>query len=93
MDDFESYIQAIDIDYDSQYVAFTGYHNLNTTQFKVVKRSAYAKSTNYLKEIVEYHGQNVYIPSSVMCFVKHFIDFTKKDYTDKFRDFIRSEKK
>ena len=41
MDDFESYINAIHIDYDSEDVTFTGYvYKLNTPQLKAVKRSA-----------------------------------------------------
>ena len=38
MDDFESYINAIDVEYDSEDVTFTGYvFKLNTPHFKVVK--------------------------------------------------------
>ena len=41
MDDFERYINAIDVDYDSEDVTFIGYvYKLDTPQFKVVKRSA-----------------------------------------------------
>ena len=59
MDDFESYINAIDTEYDSEDVTFTGYVNkLKTPQFKIVKRSAYGKGSNYMQEIVEYHVQN-----------------------------------
>ena len=94
MDDFERYINAIDIDYDSDDVIFTGYvYKLNTPQFKVVKRSAYGKGTNYMQEIVEYHGQNCYIPTSGMCFIKCINYFTKKDYTEEFLTFIRSEQR
>ena len=94
MDDFESYINAIDIDYDSEDVTFTGYvYKLNTPQIKVVKRSAYGEGTNYLQEIVEYHGQNCYIPTSRKCFIKCNIDFTEKDYTEVFLTFIRTEQK
>ena len=79
MDDFESYINAIDIDYDSEDVTFTGYvYKLNTPQFKVVKRSADGKGTNYLLEIVVYHGQNCYITTSGMYFIKCIKYFTKK---------------
>ena len=47
MDAFESYINAIDIDYDSEKVTITGYvYKLKTPQFKNVKQSAYAKGTN-----------------------------------------------
>ena len=71
MDDFENYINAIDVDYDSEDVTLTGYFcKLNTPHFKVVKRSAYGKGTNFMQKIVEYHGQNCYIPSSGMCFIK-----------------------
>ena len=66
MDDFESYIKVIDIEYYSEDVTFTGYvYNLNTHQFNVVKQSAHAESTNYMKEIVEL-GQNCSIPTSGM---------------------------
>ena len=76
-DDFESFIIAIDVDYDSEDVTFTGYvYKLNTPQFNVVKRSAYGKGTNYMQEIVGYHGQNCYVPTSVMCFMKCIKYFT-----------------
>ena len=93
MDDFDSYRNAIDINYDSEDIMFTGYvYKLNTSQFKVVKRSVYPKGTNYMQKIVEYRGQNCYIPMSGHCFIKCNNDFTKKDYTEKFKDFSRSEK-
>ena len=93
MYDFERYINAIDIDYDSEDVTFTGYlYKLYTPHFKVVKRSAYCTGTNYMQEIVEYHGRNCYIPTSGMCFIKCINYFTEKDYTDDFLTFIRTEK-
>ena len=79
MDDFESYIKAIDTDYDSEDVTFTGYvYKLNTRRFKVVQQCAFGKGTNYIQEIVDYRGQNVYIPTSGMCFIKCINYFTKK---------------
>ena len=94
MDDFGRYINAIDIDYDSEDVIFTGYvYKLDTPQFKVVKRSAYGKGTNHMQELVEYYGQNCYIPTSGMCFIKCINNFTKKDYTEEFLTFIRSEQR
>ena len=60
MDDFESYINAIDVDYDSEDATFTGYvYQMNTPQFNVVKRSAYGKGTNYMQKIVEDQGKTV----------------------------------
>ena len=73
MNDFENYINAIDIDYDSEDVTFNGYvYKLDTPQFKVVKRNAYGKGTNYMRKIDEYHGQNCYIPTSGMCFYQMY---------------------
>ena len=94
MVDFERYINAIDIYYDSEDVIFTGYvYKLDTPQFKIVKRSAYGKGTNHMQESVEYHGRNCYIPTSGMCFIKCINRFTKKDYTEEFLTFIRSEQR
>ena len=94
MDDFENYINAIDVDYDSEDVTFTGcIYKLNTPQFNAVKRSAYGKGTNYMQKIVEYHGQNCYIPTSGMCFVKCNNYFTEKVYTEEFLTSIRSEQR
>ena len=60
MDDFERYINAIGIDYDSEDVTFTGYvYKLNTPHFKIVKRSAYGRGTNHMQEIVEYKDETV----------------------------------
>ena len=94
MNDFGSYLNAIDIDYDSEDVIFTGYvFKLKTPQFNVVRRSAYGRGTNYMQEYVESHGQNCYIPTSGMCFIKCINYFTKKDDTEKFLYFIRSEQR
>ena len=74
MDDFERYINTIHVDYDSKDVTFTGYvSKLNTPQFNAIKRSAYGEGTNYMRENVEYYGQNCYIPTSGMCFIKCII--------------------
>ena len=94
MVDFESYINAIDIDYDSEDVTFIGYvYKLNTPHFNVVRRSAYGTGTNSMQEIVEYHGQNCYLSTSGMRFIKYIVFFTKKDYTEEFLSFIRSEQR
>ena len=94
VDDFESYIGAIHIDYDSEDVIFTGYvYKLNTPQLKVVKRSAYGKGTTYTQEIVEYHGQNCYKPTSGVCFIKFSNFLTKKGYTEEILNFIRTEQR
>ena len=93
LDDFESYINAIDIDYDSEDVFFTGYvYKLNTPQVNKVNRSQYARGTNFRHDIVEYIGNEGYVPTSGTCFIKCIKYFTEKDYTEEIRNFIRIEK-
>ena len=54
MGDFGSYINAIDIDYDSEDVIFTGYIlKVNTPQFKFVERSPYGRGNKNMQKIVE----------------------------------------
>ena len=71
-DDSESYINAIDNSgYDSEDVIFTGWlYKLNTLEFKKVNRSQYGRGTDFKQDIVEYIGNNCYIPTSGNCFIK-----------------------
>ena len=95
VDDFESYINAIDNSgYDSEDVIFTGWlYKLNTLEFKKVNRSQYGRGTDFKQDIVEYIGYNCYIPTSGNCFIKCITYFTKKDYTEEFLTFIRTEQR
>ena len=48
--DYETFVNAIDVDYDSEDVIFTGWDNkLNTPQFNIVKRSGYGERTKETK--------------------------------------------
>ena len=86
VNDFESFINAIDIEYDTGDVTFTGFlYKLNTPQLNSAKRSAYAKGTNYFQEIVEYHGQSCYIPTSGNYFIKCINYFSEKIIQKNFR--------
>ena len=95
VDDFESYINAIDNSgYDSEDVIFTGWlYKLNTPEFKKVNRSQYGRGTDFKQDIVEYIGNNCYIPTSGNFFIKFIIYYTKKDYTEEFLTFIRTEQR
>ena len=95
VDDFESYINAIDNSgYDSEDVIFTGWmYKLNTPEFKKVNRSQCGGGTDFKQDIVEYIGNNCYIPTSGNCFIKCINYFTKKDFTEEFLTFIRTEQR
>ena len=54
MDDFASYINAIDVDYGSKDDIFTGHaYKLNTPQFSCVKRSQHGRGTTFRQVVVE----------------------------------------
>ena len=92
MHDFGSYINAMDVDYDSENVSFFGYvHKLNTPQFFIVKRSAYAKGNIYMKENVDYPFTKLLYTNFRNVFIKCNNYFTNKEFTEDFRHFIRSE--
>ena len=95
VDDFESYINAIDNSgYDSEGVIFTGWlFKLNTPEFKKVNRSQYGRGTDFKQDVVEYIGNNCYIPTSGNCFIKCINYFTKKDFTEEFLTFVRTEQR
>ena len=64
MDDFESYINAIDEGYDADDTIFNGYtYKLNTPQLNEVNGSQYGKGCDFGHEIIEYRGINCYIPT------------------------------
>ena len=53
-DDIETYINAIDVNYDSDDVILTGwFYKLNTTEFIKINRSQYGRGTDFKEDIVE----------------------------------------
>ena len=88
VDDFESYIKSIEVDYEGEDVIFTGWlRKLNTPQFNRTKRYQYGKNTDYKQDIAENRGKNCYIPTSGNCFVRCIKYFTDKDYKKVFFNF------
>ena len=89
IDAFETYINAIDVDYDSEDVIFTGWsYKMNTADFKRVNRTPYGRGTDFKQDIVEYTGNDCYIPTSGNCFIKIINHLTGKGYTEEFLTFI-----
>ena len=85
--DYEAYINAIDQDYDSEDAIFNGYiYKLNTPQFNKVNRSQYGNGCSFDKIIVEYRGNNCYIPTKGYCFVKCVNFLTGQDYKQHYLD-------
>ena len=79
MDDFEKYINAIDVDYDSEDVIFTGYvHKFDTPQFNVVKLMVKVlitckKSLNTTDETVIYRVRECNLSNVLIFLLKKII--------------------
>ena len=92
--DYEAHINSIDEGYDSEDAIFNGYvYKINTPQFNLVNRSEYGNGCHFKHEIVEYQGNNCFIPTKGYCFVKCINFLTGKDYKEQYLDFIRNEKR
>ena len=54
-------------------------YKLKTPEFNEVKRSQYGIGAVFIKEIVEYIGNNCFIPTSTECFMKCIKNLTGRD--------------
>ena len=69
--EYEAYNKAIDQDYESEDAIFNGHiYKINTPQFNLVNRSQYGNGCGFKNEIIEYRGNNCFIPTKGYCFVK-----------------------
>ena len=94
IDDFESYINSIDQDYDSDDSILNGcFYKKDTPHFNKVNRSQYGNGCDFKHEIIEYRGNNCFIPTKVYCFVKCINFFTGEDYKEQYLGFFRIEKR
>ena len=83
MDDSEAYINAIDEGYDAEDAIFNGHiHKINTPQLNKVNRSQYGNGCDFKHEIIEYRGNNCFIPTKGYCFVKCIDYFGGQDYKE-----------
>ena len=71
MDDFERYINAIDEGNEAEDAIFNGYnYKINTPQFNLANRSQYGNGCYFKHEIIDYRGNNCFVPTKNFCFVK-----------------------
>ena len=94
VEDFETYINAIDVDYDSEDVFVIGcLYKLNIPQLNMVKRSQYGRSTDFKQHFVENIRNKCYIPTSGHCFIKCTNHQTDESYTEEILTFIRNKQR
>ena len=92
IDDYEAFINSID--YDSEDVIFHGYiYKFDTPQFNKANRSQFGNGCDLKHQIIEYHGNNCYIPSNGYCFIKCINFITKSDYKEQYLEFFRNEQR
>ena len=64
IDDYEAYINAIDEGHDAEDAIFNGYiYKINTFQFNKVDRSQCGNGCDFKHEIIEYRGNDCFIPT------------------------------
>ena len=94
MNNFEAYTDSIDQDYNSENAIFNGYiYKIDTPQFNKVNRSQYGNGCDFKHEIIEYRGNNCFIPTKDYCFVRCINFLTGQDYKQYYLIFIRSEQR
>ena len=93
IDDYEAYINTIYERYDAEDAFFNGYsYKINTPQFSLVNRSQYGSGCDFKHEIIEYRGDNCFIPTNGYSFVECINFITGEDYKQQYLKFIRNEK-
>ena len=94
MDDFEAYFNAIDEGYVAEDAIFNGHiQKINSPHFNKVNRSQYGNGCDFKHEIIEYRGNNCFMPTKEYCFVKCNNFLTGEDYKEQYLDFIRDEQR
>ena len=94
MDDFESYFNAIDQDYESDDAFFNRYfYKIKTPQFNSVNGSQYGSGCDFTHVIIEQQSNNCFIPTKNFCFVNCINYLTGEYYEQQKLDFIRNEKR
>ena len=71
IDDYETYINAIDEGYDAEGAIFKGYvYKINSPQFNKINKGQYGNGCDFKHEVIEYPGKYCFIPTKGYCFVK-----------------------
>ena len=65
-------------------------YKLDTPQFNKIKRSEDGNGCVFKHQIIEYRGNNCFIPTKGNCFIKCVNFLTGKDYKEQYLDFFRS---
>ena len=68
-------------------------YKINTPEFKKLKKSQYGRGTDFKQNFVEFVGNNCFIPTSGICFIKCIKNFTDEEYTEKVLNFFRTEQR
>ena len=92
--DYESYINAIDQDYESEDAIFNIYiYKRDTPHFHLVNKLQYRNDCDIKHQNIVYLGNISFVPTKRYRFVKRIILLTGENYKEKYLDFLGKEKK
>ena len=87
-------VNIIDEGYDAEDAISNGYiYEIITAQFDLVNRSQNGNDCDFKNEIIEYRGNNCFIPTKVYCFIKCINFLTGKDYKQQDLHFTQNDKR
>ena len=78
---------------DHPFIYYTGNIYRYFKNFKRVNRSEHGRGANEFNDILEYKGNNCYIPSGNGCFLKCINFIFNKDFNKEYFEFIKSYKR
>ena len=87
--DYETYVNAIDQDYESEDAIFNGYiYRTDTPQVNLFNRSQYGKGRDFKLQIFEFPGNICFKTTNSYCFVKCINILTGEDYKQQYLNFF-----
>ena len=92
--EYESYINAFDQDYESEFAIFNGQvYKKDTPRFNLVNRSQYGNGCDFKHEFIEYRGKKCFTPTKGFCSIKCINFLTVEGFKQQYLDCIRNEKR
>ena len=81
INDFESNNNSIGEGYETEYITLIGHiHKIDTPVFNMINRAKYGNGCDFKHQIIEYNGNNCYIPTKSYCYIECFNYSTGLDY-------------
>jgi hypothetical protein len=87
---FENYRNSFNSSSDETKYQFTGNVRYGEDEFKRLRRSKHGKGEDFRFEIMEYEGENCYIPPAGNCFIRCYLHQEKKKMNELLQNTVES---